>query len=84
MFRRAAEEFDVDFQRSYVVGDKSADIEAGRAVGAHSILVLTGYGPSSLEECRAAGFSPDAVRPSVVEAVTYILQQSEGDVRNHE
>jgi len=83
MFRRAAEEFDVDFQRSYVVGDKSADIEAGRAVGAQTILVLTGYGPSALQECHAAGFSPDAVRPSVAEAVAYILQQSEGDVLKH-
>ena len=80
MFRRAAEEFDVDFQRSFVVGDKAADIEAGRAVGAQTILVLTGYGRSALQECRAAGFAPDAVKPSVAEAVAYILQQSEGDV----
>lgn len=83
MFRQAAEEFGVDLHRSYVVGDKTADIEAGRAVGAHTVLVLTGYGHSSLRECREAGCAPDAVKPSVVEAVEFILQHSEGDVPNH-
>jgi len=83
MFQRAAEEFGVDLRRSYVVGDKVADIEAGRAIGAHTVLVLTGYGPSSLHECRASGAVPDAVKPTVAEAVEYILQQLEGDVQNH-
>jgi D-glycero-D-manno-heptose 1,7-bisphosphate phosphatase len=36
-----------------VVGDKSADIELGRAVGAKTVLVRTGYGKQSETEVEA-------------------------------
>ncbi len=35
---------DADFARSYMVGDRSADIGAGSAAGVKTILVGTGYG----------------------------------------
>ncbi len=41
---RAAEELHIDLDQSYCVGDKLADIAAGKAVGCRSILVLTGEG----------------------------------------
>jgi len=41
---RAAEELGIDLQRSFMVGDKIADIEAGENAGCQPILVLTGYG----------------------------------------
>ncbi len=83
MLRRAMEDFPVNPRRAFVVGDKVADMKAGLAAGARTVLVLTGYGPSALQECQSTGLTPDAVRPSVVEAVEFILQQSEGDVHYH-
>jgi D-glycero-D-manno-heptose 1,7-bisphosphate phosphatase len=39
-----AREHAVDLKKSYVVGDKAADVGAALAVGAAPILVATGYG----------------------------------------
>lgn len=44
MIFRAAEELDLDLTRSYLVGDKESDIEAGLRAGvAVNVLVLTGH-----------------------------------------
>ena len=42
LFERAAEELDIDFSGSFMVGDTQADIDAGRAVGCRTVLVTTG------------------------------------------
>jgi D,D-heptose 1,7-bisphosphate phosphatase len=39
LFLRAAAELDIDFSRSYVVGDMQMDIDAGKALGCRTILV---------------------------------------------
>jgi D-glycero-D-manno-heptose 1,7-bisphosphate phosphatase len=44
MLLQAAADFDIDLTRSYIIGDKPADIEAGERAGCQPILVLTGYG----------------------------------------
>lgn len=44
MLLQAADEHDIDLGRSYIVGDKLADIEAGERAGCEPLLVLTGYG----------------------------------------
>ena len=41
---QAATEHGVDLSRSFMVGDKAADVEAGRRAGCTPLLVLTGYG----------------------------------------
>lgn len=46
MLRRAAEEHGLDLARSWMVGDRVSDLEAGAAVGARTVLVRTGYGAS--------------------------------------
>jgi D-glycero-D-manno-heptose 1,7-bisphosphate phosphatase len=83
MLERAVADFGVDLSRSFVVGDKFADVKAGQNAGTRTVLVLTGYGPSAVQECRDAGITPDAVRPSIAEAVTFILEQTEGDAHHH-
>ena len=44
MILRAARDWDIDLSRSYMVGDKPADMEAGLAAGVTPIVVATGYG----------------------------------------
>jgi D-glycero-D-manno-heptose 1,7-bisphosphate phosphatase len=79
MLDQAARELGVALDRSYVVGDKTIDVQTGIAAGARAILVLTGLGTASFDECRAGGITPAYVAPTVVEAVAFILQQLEED-----
>ena len=40
----AAEKFSIDLGRSYIIGDKAADVKAGLQAGCRALLVRTGYG----------------------------------------
>lgn len=53
MLLQAAAELDIDLARSFMIGDKRVDIEAGRRAGCTPLMVLTGYG------AREAGYLPD-------------------------
>ncbi|MGF1655503.1 MAG: D-glycero-alpha-D-manno-heptose-1,7-bisphosphate 7-phosphatase [Verrucomicrobiales bacterium] len=44
MLLRAAQKLQIDLKRSWTVGDKASDLEAGRAAGTRVALVHTGYG----------------------------------------
>jgi D-glycero-D-manno-heptose 1,7-bisphosphate phosphatase len=68
MLLEAAAEFGVDLSASYMVGDKAADIECGRRVGAGTVLVLTGYG-------RRQTCVPDFTAADAAGAVDWILQR---------
>ncbi|HJU84310.1 MAG TPA: HAD family hydrolase [Holophagaceae bacterium] len=67
MLTRAAEEHGLDLARSWMVGDKAIDIEAGRRAGCRTCLVLTGYGKQ--EDPSGA----DLVCADLAEAVERIL-----------
>lgn len=41
---KAAKEFNLDLERSFVVGDHPSDVETARKVGAEGIFLLTGHG----------------------------------------
>lgn len=64
---QAASEFGAEPSRSFVVGDKASDVELGRAVGATSILVRTGYG-----ETAARSSNPDYCVAGLREAAELI------------
>ena len=51
LLERAARDFGFVAADCFVVGDKPCDMDLGRAVGATTLLVRTGYGA----ECEAAG-----------------------------
>lgn len=65
MLQQAAQDLDIDLSRSYMIGDKLADVEAGLRAGCTSILVLTGYGSGELsrlpEGVQAFGDLSEAV-----------------------
>ena len=71
MLLEAAADFDIDLAGSYLIGDKSADIECGRRAGASTILVQTGYGAEQV--CR-----PDFTAADVVQAVQLVLERAVG------
>jgi D-glycero-D-manno-heptose 1,7-bisphosphate phosphatase len=66
---RAAEQHGIDLARSYMVGDRWRDIEAGQRAGCKTILIDYGYS-------EPATAQPDHVAKSLSLAVEWILQQS--------
>ena len=76
LVRRAARELGFDPGRSFVVGDKSADVELGAALGATTVLVRTGQGARTEAE-RAA--RPDHVVDDLQRAAALILRLVESE-----
>lgn len=76
MIRQAQERFDIDLSRSFVIGDKAADVGLAEAVGARGILVRTGYGESEL--VRHNGHMPGTahVAADLLGAVSWILAEA--------
>jgi D-glycero-D-manno-heptose 1,7-bisphosphate phosphatase len=75
LLERAARELNFDVQRAFVIGDKPCDIDLGRACGAKTILVRTGYGA----EFEAADtVQADHVVNDLSAAATAILRSLEG------
>jgi len=68
MLMRAAEEYGLDLSRSWMVGDKAVDLEAGRRAGCRVALVRTGYGAT------VDGSGADLVAADLAEAVDRILE----------
>ena len=75
MFRRAAAEHGLDLARSFVIGDKASDVEAGRRIGCRTVLVLTGYGARQLERAREGGFTPDHVADDLDVSTRWVLHE---------
>ncbi len=71
LFRKAKERFGICLREAYVVGDSRRDIEAGKAIGCKTILVLSGR----IKRRPRWKVMPDTVRKDLGEAVKWILQK---------
>ena len=70
---QAAERFDLDLPRSYLIGDALCDIAVGLAVGCRPILVLTGQGREQLPRLVEEGYSGYHVTADLTEAMELVL-----------
>ncbi len=71
MLQRAQREHGIQLDQSYVIGDSMRDLQAGRAAGASTVMVLTGEG---VEYVRKFGrpIEADHVADSLAEAMRWI------------
>ena len=76
MLLQAAEDFHIDLSKSFIVGDKLADVKAGARAGCSPILVLTGYGSV---ECKSLVAGQARVCADLQEAAQLILRQTQGN-----
>jgi D-glycero-D-manno-heptose 1,7-bisphosphate phosphatase len=70
---RAARDLGIHLGRSFLVGDKISDLEAGFAAGCNTILVRTGYGRDSERQLLHRKHQPDHVAENILEAAHWIL-----------
>ncbi len=79
MIRQAADRFPIDLARSFVVGDKLADVTLASNAGLRGILVRTGYGDDVAQ--AHGGTVPGAahVAADLMEAAGWILRQARTD-----
>ncbi|MDI7261750.1 MAG: D-glycero-beta-D-manno-heptose 1,7-bisphosphate 7-phosphatase [Thermodesulfobacteriota bacterium] len=76
LIEKAVEELDIDCSKSYMIGDRGADVEFGHRVGAKTVLLLTGYGKGEWEFNREQWKAkPDDVAQDLFEAVQWILNR---------
>jgi D-glycero-D-manno-heptose 1,7-bisphosphate phosphatase len=69
MLLEAAADFGIDLPASFMIGDRGSDIQAGRAAGCRTILVLTSYGKEH-QDCGA-----DFVVEDVTAAIELALEK---------
>jgi len=68
MLLRAAEDLGLDLGRSFLVGDRWSDIEAGQSAGCRTVYIKNGY-----QEKEPT--APDRVMGNPVEALDWILMR---------
>jgi len=72
MLQRASREQNIDLKKSFVIGDRCVDVQAGKTAGATTILVLTGYGRDEYKKCKDENFEPDFVADNLKEAIEIV------------
>jgi D-glycero-D-manno-heptose 1,7-bisphosphate phosphatase len=69
MIEAAQENFDIDLENSWIIGDKTIDVETGFNAGIKTALVLTGYGQKAIKELKR---EPDIIAENLLEAAKSI------------
>ncbi len=71
MINEALNDFEIDLENSWMIGDKAIDIETGFNAGTRTALVLTGYGQKELLNLRK---KPDLTAKNLLEAVKFVIR----------
>ena len=73
MVEEAVCDFGIDLRKSFVIGDKSIDVETGYRTGCRTILLASEESPAREGEMAIL---PDHVAPNLCEAVKWLLEVS--------
>lgn len=74
MVEKVKSNYTIEPADTLVVGDKIVDVELGRAIGARTALVKTGFGISEMEKIKSGGMNePDVFAKNLAEAVELLL-----------
>lgn len=72
MLLKARDRYSLTLCRSYMVGDRYSDVEAGNRAGCRTILLRTGKSDGRNDDDETESATPDTVLDSVAEVGSYI------------
>ena len=76
LIERAAQDFEIDLARSWMVGDRYGDIELAHNARLHAAFVLSGYGRGEWEYQRGSWKTePEIVAEDLLDAVKKIVER---------
>ena len=70
LIKQALNDFEIELQNSWMIGDKAIDIETGFKAGTKTALVLTGYGQ---KEAKNLLRKPDLTAKNLLEAAKFLI-----------
>lgn len=73
--KKATKGMDIDFRKTYFIGDSRLDVGAGKNAGCKTILLLTGK--EDLEDSKAWRHKPDFIKNNLTEAVKWVLKDEQ-------
>ena len=78
MLLRAAEEFTIDLNASWMIGDRISDIIAGREAGCSTILIKTGMHSEKpiVSDAMDTTIEPDHICDDLLEAIELIIKKT--------
>src|SRR5258706_683313 len=74
MINSALADFEIDMERSWMVGDKKIDVETGEKAKIRTAFVLTGYGQQHKASLQ---YNPDIISDTLGDAAQAIISYSE-------
>ncbi len=69
-----ADKFQINLEKSYLIGDALSDLEMGQQAGCKSILVLTGKGKETEVSLRKGGPPVEFIAKDILKAAKWIMQ----------
>ena len=72
LFELAKKDLNIDFKKSFIIGDTDSDIKVGRKVGIKTILVTTGHGGRN----KNYRIKPDYIVDDLIEASKIMKSKS--------
>ena len=73
---KAAQDYGIELNKSYFIGDTVADIECGKNAGLRTILVKTGKGAESLSILQKDNNFPSFVAENLFNACEFIIKEN--------
>ncbi len=68
------EDFNIDINNSWMIGDHPSDIQFGINVACRTIFLTTGHGDKHMDELKAHGIKPTLICNSFLDATKEILK----------
>ena len=80
LFEKAIKEHDIDVKKSYTVGDKIQDVEAGKKIGVKTILIPVSNTSEEIVGLKnRVEYSPDYIADDFANAVEWILNMENAE-----